>query len=46
MTEADLDVLFDIQDDDIAHHMAAYTTPDGCERDTYLAKVAQDPCPG
>jgi [ribosomal protein S5]-alanine N-acetyltransferase len=46
MTEADLDVLSDIQDDDIAHHMAAFTTPAGGERDTYVAKwrkiLAQD----
>lgn len=38
MTEADLDVLFDIQDDDIARHMAAFTSPDGGERDRYVAK--------
>jgi RimJ/RimL family protein N-acetyltransferase len=37
MTEEDLDVLFDIQDDEVAQHMAAFTTPDG-ERDSYLAK--------
>jgi [ribosomal protein S5]-alanine N-acetyltransferase len=38
MTEEDLDVLFDIQDDDIARHMAAFTNPDGGERDSYVAK--------
>jgi RimJ/RimL family protein N-acetyltransferase len=38
MTEEDLDALFDIQDDDVAQHMAAFTTPDGDERDSYLAK--------
>jgi ribosomal-protein-alanine N-acetyltransferase len=38
MTEADLDVLFDIQDDDIAQHMAAFTSSDSGERDSYVAK--------
>jgi [ribosomal protein S5]-alanine N-acetyltransferase len=38
MTEADLDVLFDIQDDDIARHMAAFTSADGGDRDTYVAR--------
>jgi RimJ/RimL family protein N-acetyltransferase len=38
MTEEDLDVLFDIQDDDIARHMAAFTSPDGNERATYVAR--------
>lgn len=38
MTEADFDVLFDIQDDDIAQHMAGFTSPDGGERDSYVAK--------
>ena len=38
MTEADLDVLFDIQDDDIARHMAGFTSADGGERDRYVAK--------
>jgi [ribosomal protein S5]-alanine N-acetyltransferase len=38
MTEADLDVLFDIQDDDIAQHMAAFTSPDGGDRDRYVAR--------
>jgi ribosomal-protein-alanine N-acetyltransferase len=38
MTEEDLDVLFDIQDDEVAQHMAAFTSPDGDERDSYLAK--------
>lgn len=38
MTEADLDVLFDIQDDESAQYMAAFTSPDGAARQTYLAK--------
>lgn len=38
MTEADLDVLFDIQDDEAARHMAAFTTPGSEARDDYLAK--------
>lgn len=38
MTEADLDVLFDIQDDDIARHMAAFTSADGGDRDRYVAR--------
>lgn len=38
MTAADLDVLFDIQDDDVARHTAAFTNPDSVERDSYLAK--------
>jgi RimJ/RimL family protein N-acetyltransferase len=38
MTEADLDVLFDIQDDETARHMAAFTAPDSEARDDYLAK--------
>jgi [ribosomal protein S5]-alanine N-acetyltransferase len=38
MTEADLNVLFDIQDDDIAQHMAAFTSPDSGVRDRYVAK--------
>ena len=39
MTEEDLGVLFDIQDDEVAQHMAAFTTPDGDDRDSYLAKL-------
>ena len=38
MTEADLDVLFDIQDDDIARHIAAFTSADGGDRDRYVAR--------
>ena len=38
MTEADLDVLFEIQDDDIARHMAAFTSADGGDRDRYVAR--------
>lgn len=38
MTEEDLDVLFDVQDDELARHMAAFTNPDGEERQSYLAK--------
>jgi RimJ/RimL family protein N-acetyltransferase len=38
MTEADLDVLFDIQDDDIAQYMAGFTSPDGGDRDSYVAR--------
>lgn len=38
MAEDDLDVLFDIQDDDTAQHMAAFTSPDGNVRATYAAK--------
>lgn len=38
MTEADLGVLFDIQDDDIARHMAGFTNPDGSDRDRYVAR--------
>ena len=38
MTEADLDVLFDIQHDDVAQHMAAFTSRDGNERERYVAK--------
>ena len=38
MTEADLDVLFDIQDDDIAQYMAGFTSPDGGDRDRYVAR--------
>ena len=37
-TEADLDVLFDIQDDDIARHVAGFTSPDGADRDSYVAR--------
>ena len=39
MTEADLDVLFDIQDDDIARHMAAFTSADGGDRDQVRREV-------
>jgi RimJ/RimL family protein N-acetyltransferase len=39
MTEDDLDVLYDIQDDDAAQHMAAFTSPDGNERAAYAAKL-------
>ena len=38
MTEADLDVLFDIQDDDVGQHMAGFTSPDGGDRDSYVAR--------
>lgn len=38
MTEEDLDVLFDIQDDEVARHMAAFTAPGTDLRDNYLAK--------
>jgi hypothetical protein len=38
MTEADLDILFDIQDDDIAQYMAGFTSPDGGDRDSYVAR--------
>jgi [ribosomal protein S5]-alanine N-acetyltransferase len=38
MTQADLDVLFDIQDDDIARHMAGFTSADGGDRDRYVAR--------
>src|SRR5207344_2627934 len=38
MTEADLDVLFDIQDDDIARHMVGFTSADGGDRDRYVAR--------
>ena len=38
MADEDLDVLFEIQDDEVARHMAAFTNPDGDERDNYLAK--------
>jgi [ribosomal protein S5]-alanine N-acetyltransferase len=38
MTEEDFDVLFDIQDDEIAQQMAAFTSPDGDARDNYHAK--------
>jgi RimJ/RimL family protein N-acetyltransferase len=38
MTEADLDVLFDIQDDDIAQYMAGFTSPDAGDRDSYIAR--------
>jgi RimJ/RimL family protein N-acetyltransferase len=46
MTEADLDVLFDIQDDEAAQQMAAFTSPDGGTRETYVAKwrkIVADP---
>lgn len=38
VTEADLDVLFDIQDDEVARHMAAFTAPDADLRDSFRAK--------
>jgi RimJ/RimL family protein N-acetyltransferase len=38
MTEQDLDVLFELQADEVARHMAAFTSPDGGERERYLAK--------
>jgi RimJ/RimL family protein N-acetyltransferase len=38
MTDDDLDALFDIQDDHVARHMAAFTSRDSDERDSYLAK--------
>jgi RimJ/RimL family protein N-acetyltransferase len=38
MTEEDVDVLFDIQDDEVARHMAAFTNPDGDERESFRAK--------
>lgn len=38
MTEGDLDILFDIQDDEAAQRMAAFTSPDGKARETYVAK--------
>jgi [ribosomal protein S5]-alanine N-acetyltransferase len=38
MTEADLDILFDIQDDDIAQHMAGFTSPARGDRDNYVAR--------
>jgi hypothetical protein len=36
MTEADFDVLFDIQDDYIARHMAGFTNPNSGDRDSYV----------
>jgi RimJ/RimL family protein N-acetyltransferase len=38
MTEDDLDDLFDIQRDEVAQQMAAFTSPDGEDRERYLAK--------
>jgi [ribosomal protein S5]-alanine N-acetyltransferase len=38
MTEADVDVLFDIQDDDIARHMAGFTSADGGDRESCVAR--------
>ena len=38
MTEEDVDVLFDIQSDEVAKQMAAFTPRDGDERDSYRAK--------
>src|SRR3954451_8284011 len=38
MTEEDLDILFDIQSDEVARHMAAFTPRDGDDRDSYRAK--------
>jgi [ribosomal protein S5]-alanine N-acetyltransferase len=38
VTGADLDILFDIQDDDIAQYMAGFTSPDGGDRDSYVAR--------
>jgi RimJ/RimL family protein N-acetyltransferase len=38
MTEDDLDMLFDIQDDDVAQHMAAFVNPNGLAREDYRAK--------
>ena len=43
MTEEGVDVLFDIQDDEVTEHMAAFTTPDGAERDPLPRQIAQDP---
>lgn len=37
MTEDDLQVLFEIQDDPVGQHMAAFTSH-GVDRDSYLAK--------
>lgn len=37
-TEEDIDLLFDIQDDDVAQHMAAFVNPDGLAREDYHAK--------
>src|SRR3954451_18823150 len=38
MTEEDLDILFDIQSDEVARHMAAFTPRDGDDRDSYRTK--------
>lgn len=38
MTDEDLDVLVDIQDDAVAQHMAAFTSRGPDARDRYLAK--------
>lgn len=38
LTDDDLDVLFDIQADKTAQHMAAFTSPDQGDRDAYRAK--------
>ncbi len=38
MTADDLEILFEIQDDQVARHMAAFTTPGGDSRESYLAK--------
>jgi len=38
LTDDDLDVLFDIQADKTARHMAAFTSPDQGDRDAYGAK--------
>jgi RimJ/RimL family protein N-acetyltransferase len=38
LTDDDLDVLFDIQADKTAQHMAAFTSPDQVDRDAYCAK--------
>jgi hypothetical protein len=40
MTEANLDLLYDVQDDDLAQHMAGFTNPDGCDRGSYVASSA------
>ena len=38
MTEADLDILFDIQDDDVGRHMAGFMSPEDANRDSYVAR--------
>lgn len=39
MTEEGLDVLFDIQDDEVAQRVAVFTAPDSDDCDSYLAKL-------